>query len=1172
MQAEQMENGSWLDRPLFSQIKINWEIIIFAFIILVAIITRFYDLGTRVMSHDESLHTYFSWLLYKGRGFQHTPMMHGPFQFHLIAFIYFIFGDSDFTARIPAVLASIATIGFLWNYRRYIGRVGTIIAALLFLISPYQLYYGRYVRNEAFVALFGVITLWAVLRYLEAGEKRYLYWISIITVLHFATKETSFIYTAQILVFLGILFLNRILKTRWPNPVWQRTFLITLIFAVVLFGAAFGLATFGEHIEALNPETIAAPAIPGQELEIAPSEGPATIIIFPTILGIIFLIISLYSLLRGFAIKTPSSGFNFFGPDVIPQLRSERSLDLIILITTLILPHLAAFPVEFVGWNPLDYSMQGLIRTSYFVVPLFIISIGVGLWWNPQLWLRNAAIFYAIFTVLYTTVFTNGTGFFSGLVGSLGYWLEQQGVRRGNQPSYYYLFVQLPIYEYLPLIGGIIATYLGVKKWVRPKRGRRKTKGQSSKINAIESSDSILSELGSSGLVFALLAFWALSSIIVYTIAGEKMPWLTVHISLPLILLTAWGVGYIIEKINWKAFRSNYGFIVVLLVPMFLFSTIGTLSSLFGSDPPLQGKELPQLQATSDFLLSLITAILSAWGIGRLVKSWERKQISRVISLVLFAILALMTTRSAFLAAYTNYDDATEYLVYAHAAGGVKDVMNQVEEISERISGGLSLPVAYDDDVSWPFSWYLRNYTSARYYAANPTRDLREVPIIIVGDNNFTKIEPIVGQAYYRYDYIRMWWPNQDYFNLSEDSIRGEWSRDTMSDAESMGVFDYLKTVWKHISPFFTDPQARTANWMIWFNRDYSLYGQLTNKDMSLENWRPADLMRMYIRKDVAAQLWDYGIAPAPEEVVADPYENGFVDILPDYTLGTLGNEPGQFQAPRGIAFAEDDSIYVADSRNHRIQQISPDGTVINTFGAFGSSEAGDASGGTFNEPWDVAIGPDGMVYVADTWNHRIQKFSPTGEFITMWGQFGQAENAFAFWGPRGVAVDNQGLVYVTDTGNKRVVVFTGEGEFVAEFGGVGFMLGDMDEPVGITIAEDGRIYVADTWNQRIQVFARIDQGQYVVENSWEIAGWYGQSIDNKPYIAVNPEGHVFITDPEGFRVIEFNQDGEFIRFWGNPGTGPDSMGMPIGIGIDSQGFLWISDASNNRLTRYLLP
>ena len=104
----------------------------------------------------------------------------------------------------PFVLFSIATIAFVWFYRRYLGRMGTLIAAGLMLISPFMLYYARYVRNEALVGLFGVVTIWAILRYLETGEDKYTYWLTAATVLHFTAKETSFIYTAQALLFLGL--------------------------------------------------------------------------------------------------------------------------------------------------------------------------------------------------------------------------------------------------------------------------------------------------------------------------------------------------------------------------------------------------------------------------------------------------------------------------------------------------------------------------------------------------------------------------------------------------------------------------------------------------------------------------------------------------------------------------------------------------------------------------------------------------------------------------------------------------------------------------------------------------------------------------------------------------------------------------------------------------------
>lgn len=199
------QKSSWLDRPINSVIpKFTLEHVLIILIILAAIVSRFYNIGLRVMSHDEVNHVVPSYDLYQGRGYSHDPVTHGPLQFHLLAASYFLFGDSDTSSRIPAALFSIATIVFvLIAFKRYLGKTGSLIAGFLLLISPYMLFYGRYTRNEAFVAFFGVVMLYTVLRYLENGKSSNLYIFTAVLALHFATKETSFIYTAIMLIFLS---------------------------------------------------------------------------------------------------------------------------------------------------------------------------------------------------------------------------------------------------------------------------------------------------------------------------------------------------------------------------------------------------------------------------------------------------------------------------------------------------------------------------------------------------------------------------------------------------------------------------------------------------------------------------------------------------------------------------------------------------------------------------------------------------------------------------------------------------------------------------------------------------------------------------------------------------------------------------------------------------------
>jgi DNA-binding beta-propeller fold protein YncE len=124
-----------------------------------------------------------------------------------------------------------------------------------------------------------------------------------------------------------------------------------------------------------------------------------------------------------------------------------------------------------------------------------------------------------------------------------------------------------------------------------------------------------------------------------------------------------------------------------------------------------------------------------------------------------------------------------------------------------------------------------------------------------------------------------------------------------------------------------------------------------------------------------------------------------------------------------------------------------------------------------------------------------------------------------------------------------------------------------------VAVAEDGTVYVSDTWNQRIQSFIPSQDGTlYSPLQQWDVNAWFGQSLDNKPFIAVSNDKHVFITDPEGYRVIEFTSTGEFVRTWGDFGSGANEIGLPAGVAVDPAGFVWVTDAGNNRILRYTLP
>ncbi|MHC4676046.1 MAG: PKD domain-containing protein, partial [Planctomycetota bacterium] len=203
--------------------------------------------------------------------------------------------------------------------------------------------------------------------------------------------------------------------------------------------------------------------------------------------------------------------------------------------------------------------------------------------------------------------------------------------------------------------------------------------------------------------------------------------------------------------------------------------------------------------------------------------------------------------------------------------------------------------------------------------------------------------------------------------------------------------------------------------------------------------------------------------------------------------IGNCGSGDGEFGHPNGangIAIDSSGYVYVTDYHNYRVQKFTEDGTFLGWWGRddaggtgwhepgsgrIGCSGNGD---GEFNGLHGIEVDSSGYVYVADGWNHRIQKFTNDGTFVTKWGTYGS--DIGQFYTPMGVAVDQTGHVFVTELYGNRIQKFASDGEYITQWGSYGSENGQFEGPWDITFDSLGYAYISDYGNHRIQKFEAI--------------------------------------------------------------------------------------------------
>jgi len=1055
MVAERVKHDL-LDRTVPVGIEPTFERLAWFIIAGAAAFTRLMNLGIRAMSHDESMHAYYSYLLYDAGAYQHDPALHGPLLFHLNALVYFLVGDSDFTARIVPALSGIALILTLYAFRRYLGRWGALCAAFLVLISPSMLFYSRYLIIDSFVVLASLIWTYGAFRYLEEQRPQWLCLIVASMALSVTAKENAFI-----------------------------------------FGA-----TAGCFLTALAIAQKLTRAVPFRRLPAA---------------------------------------------------------DLAVLMLTLVLPFAAPAIHLLLGWGNAVFTFQrGLGRSLWLVALLTAAAVVIAWLWfakprsrtvesgrlDFRLWAALMASFWLVQVVLFTTFLTNfGRGFSSGIIGSLAYWFEQHGVRRGGAPWFYYL-VMGALYELLPMLLAACGAVTLLRVFRLARRAAELQAGREELPAALVDSACSTVVRRERILFGAFALWWAVASWQAYSFAGERMPWLLVHISFPTILLGSWWLGTVLESAPWKntAWRGTTWLIACV-------SVLGLLGAGLASTVPFAGRTLDQVWFTLRWLTGLILFLICFGLILRTAKCHGTVAVARGLSIGVGLLLTLMTVRASAMLNFRNYDSAVEPLVYAHATPDIKITTSEVEAVLNRAAQPDSPLVCYDDDSTWPFAWYFRRFPRVHYYGTQPDSIISTSPVVIVGPKNSYKVRPLLGANYVKRTRILIWWPAEEYYGLT---LRKAW--DTVTSRSQLREL-----------------------WQVALYRRYS--------DASSSQWPRRHEFEMYLRKDVAARIWGTN---RPEGLsltsAAWPFEC-LPELVPrsvEAFAGGYGGKP--LQSPRAVAVSRDGSIVIADTGNDRVIVLDPGGQLLRVLGhrcRLGQGVAGgctdeDGNGplqpgdGQFLEPWGVAVSPEGRIFVADTWNGRIQAFDSAGRFLWKWGSYGNTGGVDAdprlLFGPRGLAISSEGELLLADTGNKRVLRLRGNGELLGQIGGLGAAPGRFDEPVGIAVDPTSRdVLVADAWNQRIQrLNARLEFLQ-----EWQVPGWIARDADSKPYLAVDPRGNVFASDPGQSRVLVFDSRGTLRHSLRDMGDQVGPLRHPTGIAVDPRdNALWVADSGNDRVLR----
>jgi uncharacterized protein (TIGR03663 family) len=796
------------------------------------------------------------------------------------------------------------------------------------------------------------------------------------------------------------------------------------------------------------------------------------------------------------------------------------------------------------------------------------------------------ATFLVIFTLLFTTFFAYPLGFFDGWYQGIAYWLgSQHEFARGGQPWFYYLML-LPIYDLLALVFGLTGVIWLLSGGLRRRAGADAEPIASEELESGNgrariyeadsdgAADDRRAPIQAAGagvaqpLIIYFFGYWFIQALIGFSWAGEKMPWLLTHISLPATLLAAWVLAQLIKRVPWRGLRDDFGWSVPLLTLVLITSVAVAAYAFSGADVTVQG-----IQARLRGLIPLVFAGLCLFGLLTVASHFGGRVVTRLAALTIATVLLLYGIRATTLVVYRWPDTPVEPLIYTQTSPDVPILVRQIKQLAINQSrnqrsaddptGGLTMPIVLDGggsknggegSLAWPMQWYLRDYKNVSWIDVDTNATVKpDAGVVVLYKPHLTpELESQLDE-----DFVKT---SEGIFNWWFPEYTGAYDPNNAGSVPARG-YKSLGTEgpWAVLSW-----PLRPSNWG-------ALTKYMIYRTVPLElNGRE---MVVYMRRDVA---------PGGGQASQVPTET----LTAEATLAQ-----GQFNNARGIAADSSGNLYVADSSNHRIMALNAAGEQIRTIGSVGRGE------GQLHEPSGVSVDDEGNLYVADTWNGRVVKFGPDGQYLSAWGDtntpFGDpfvdpitqqtiqryatdtqgapdanAQNPLGFFGPRNVLVSGD-RVYIADTGNSRIVVTDRNGQFIQQFGSRGAEPGQMREPIGLGVDGQGRLYVGDTWNGRIQIFQPGGDGLIdpIPVNTVNVSGWAANTY-NDPFIAVAPDGRIWASQGARNTIAQFDAGQQLTsRIKAEP-----QLNAPKGLTLGPDNKLYLVNSGGNEVLRFQTP